>query len=179
MALEKCAGRERRTDVSRLHPLRAGLVGASIAALAGLPLFWLASVGPGLAHGARAAVAGFIVALDHVGWVLVPQAVLGVAVLGAALQRVAGRAAGTAVPAPAWIDPAIESALLLGLLGTISGMVNGFVGLGPEELQPGPLVHSLGAALRSSFVGFAIALVGVWIRAGAVPHESPAGVRAS
>ena len=66
---------------------------------------------------------------------------------------------------PGWLDPAVESALLLGLLGTISGMVQGFVGLTPEELEPGPLVHSLGAALRSSFVGFAIALVGVWAKA--------------
>ena len=41
-------------------------------------------------------------------------------------------------------------------------MVSGFVGLSPEELEPGPLVHSLGTALRSSFVGFLIALVGVW-----------------
>jgi hypothetical protein len=165
--------------VARPHPLRVGLVGVSLAALAGLPLFWLASVGPGLPHGARAAVAGFVVALDHVGWVLVPQAALGVAVIGAALQRGASRAAGVAAPAPAWIDPAIESALLLGLLGTISGMVNGFVGLGPDELQPGPLIHSLGAALRSSFVGFAIALVGVWIRGGAEPEASPGGVPAS
>jgi hypothetical protein len=166
--------------VVRPHPLRVGLVGTSLAALVALPLFWLASVGPGLAQGARAALAGLAIALDQVGWVLVPQAALGVAVLGAALQRIASRAAGIAAPAPSWIDPAIESALLLGLLGTISGMVNGFVGLGPDELQPGPLVHSLGAALRSSFVGFAIALVGVWIRAGAEPEEaSPSRARAS
>ncbi len=110
---------------------------------------------------------------------LVPQAALGIAVLGAALQRVASRAAGASAPAPAWIDPAIESALLLGLLGTISGMVNGFVGLGPDELQPGPLIHSLGTALRSSFVGFAIALVGVWIRAGDGPEATPGGARAA
>jgi len=38
-------------------------------------------------------------------------------------------------------------------------------GLSPDELQPGPLVHSLGTALRSSFVGFLIALVGVWVKA--------------
>ena len=39
-------------------------------------------------------------------------------------------------------------------------MVNGFGGLEPGNLQPGPLVHALGTALRSSFVGFGIALVG-------------------
>ena len=110
--------------------------------------------------------AGFAAAVDAVGWVFVPQFLLGVAVVSVALQRLAARAAGAALPAPpAWLDPAVESALLLGLLGTISGMVQGFVGLTPEELEPGPLVHSLGAALRSSFVGFAIALVGVWAKA--------------
>ena len=74
------------------------------------------------------------------------------------------RIAGEPVAAPPWIDPAIESALLLGMLGTLHGMVNGFVGLEPGDLQPGPLVQSLGTALRSSFVGFGIALVGVWLR---------------
>ena len=43
-------------------------------------------------------------------------------------------------------------------------MVRGFVGVNPEALEPAPLVHALGAALRSTFVGFAIALVGVWLR---------------
>ena len=59
----------------------------------------------------------------------------------------------------------MESALLLGLLGTVSGMVSGFVGLTPDEIEPGPLVHALGVALRSSLVGFLIALVGVWVKA--------------
>ncbi len=89
-----------------------------------------------------------------------------VAVLSLALQQLASRAAGlAATPTPGWLEPAVESALLLGMLGTISGMVSGFSGLSPEELEPGPLVYSLGRALRSSFVGFAIALVGVWTRA--------------
>ena len=83
------------------------------------------------------------------------------------------RAAGLATQlAPAWLDPAVESALLLGMLGTISGMVTGFAGLSPEELEPGPLIHGLGTALRSSFVGFLIALVGVWIKVR--PVESAA-----
>jgi hypothetical protein len=110
-------------------------------------------------------VEGLNLAIDAVGWVLVPQIVLAAAILSLALQQIAARLAGAArLPAPAWIDPAVESALLLGLLGTVSGMVRGFVGVEPEALEPGPLVHALGTALRSTFVGFAIALVGIWLR---------------
>jgi hypothetical protein len=145
--------------------LRAGSVLLVLLALAALPLGWAALSDAGLAGSVALAVAGFLAALDAVGWVFVPQAVLAVAVLGAALQRIASRLAGIAPPAPDWIDPAIESALLLGMLGTIHGMVNGFSGLSPEQLEPAPLVESLGTALRSSFVGFGIALVGVWTRA--------------
>jgi biopolymer transport protein ExbB/TolQ len=50
------------------------------------------------------------------------------------------------------------------MLGTLSGMVRGFVGLSPDAIEAGPLVHALGVALRSSFVGFGIALVGVWLK---------------
>jgi hypothetical protein len=130
------------------------------------PVLLLVSAGAGVAELAGSVAAGFAAAIDAVGWVFVPQFLLAVAVFSLALQRLAGRAAGLAIqPPPGWLDPAIESALLLGLLGTISGMVRGFVGLSPEELEPAPLVHALGAALRSSFVGFGIALVGVWARA--------------
>ena len=38
-------------------------------------------------------------------------------------------------------------------------------------------IHALGTALRSSFVGFGIALVGVWIRARVVPVEAEAQQR--
>jgi hypothetical protein len=117
-------------------------------------------------------VEGLILAIDAVGWVLVPQIVLAAAILSLALQQIAARLAGAArLPAPAWIDPAVESALLLGLLGTVSGMVRGFVGVEPEALEPGPLVHALGTALRSTFVGFAIALVGIWLRHR--PEDAP------
>jgi hypothetical protein len=113
-----------------------------------------------------AAAAGLVAAVDSVGWVLVPQILLAIAVLGLALQKLACRAAGFGVQAtPAWLDPAVESALLLGLLGTIAGMVSGFLGISPDELEPGPLVYGLGSALRSSFIGFLIALVGVWTKA--------------
>jgi hypothetical protein len=159
---------------TRAHALRSGLTGALLAGSIGLSLFWMLELGEGVAGASRAAVAGFASAIDAVGWVLVPQALLAVAVFGVALQHLTSRLAGVAGPAPpAWIDPAVESALLLGMLGTLSGMVNGFVGLSSEALEPGPLVHALGTALRSSFVGFAIALVGVWVRALPAPALAP------
>ncbi|MGH0030056.1 MAG: MotA/TolQ/ExbB proton channel family protein [Myxococcota bacterium] len=155
-----------------LRTARGGLVGALLFALGALPLLWMARLGEGWRGTLDAAWAGFAGAVDAVGWVLVPQVILAVAVFGVALQHAASRLAGTAgVPPPAWIDPAVESALLLGMLGTLSGMVNGFAGLTPDALEPGPLVHALGTALRSSFVGFGIALVGVWVRA--LPAASP------
>ena len=146
--------------------LRASAVGAALAALLGLPVLLLAGAAAGVEALALQVADGFVAAVDAVGWVFVPQFALAAAILSLALQRLAVRAAGEALePPPAWLDPAVESALLLGLLGTISGMVRGFVGISPEELEPGPLVHALGAALRSTFVGFAIALVGGWVRA--------------
>ena len=149
-------------------PARTSAVGLALAAALALPLLWLTGMGAtaGVAALGERIVDGFVGTVDSVGWVFVPQFVLAVAIFSLALQRLSARLAGAAVPSPpAWLDPAVESALLLGLLGTISGMVRGFVGISPEELEPGPLVHSLGAALRSSFVGFAIALVGVWAKA--------------
>ena len=113
--------------------------------------------------------------IDSVGWVLLPQLLLAVAVFSLFLQRTAVRAVGVSLsPSPPWLDAAIESALLLGMLGTISGMVSGFAGLSPDALEPGPLIHSLGTALRSSFVGFGIALVGVWTRVGGDVAEATA-----
>jgi hypothetical protein len=144
--------------------LRKGFVGVVASLLVGIPLYQVAKADLGVAEGLSAVAGAFLAGVEGIGWVFVPQLVLGVAVVGAALQRIVLRLAGEAAPAPHWIDPAIESALLLGMLGTIHGMVNGFVGLEPGNLQPGPLVHALGTALRSSFVGFGIALVGVWTR---------------
>ncbi|MBT37408.1 MAG: hypothetical protein CL938_02540 [Deltaproteobacteria bacterium] len=146
--------------------LRASAVGVALAGLLGLPVLLLAGAAPGFEALALQVAGGFAAAVDAVGWVFIPQFALAAAILSLALQRLVTRAAGAVLePPPAWLDPAVESALLLGLLGTISGMVRGFVGVSPEELEPGPLVYALGAALRSSFVGFAIALVGVWVRA--------------
>jgi len=146
--------------------MRACLVGLGLGALVAAPIAVLAAAGVGFGELLGSALGGLAEAVDAVGWVFVPQFVLAVAVLSLALQQLATRAAGMELPpAPAWLDPAVESALLLGMLGTISGMVRGFVGVSPDELEPGPLVHALGTALRSSFVGFAIALVGVWTKA--------------
>ncbi len=154
--------------------MRRSLAGILLGGLLAAPLVAAAALGLDPLTLARAAGTGLVEAVDSVGWVLIPQLALAVAVLGMALRRIVFRLAGLDEDAsPAWLDPAVESALLLGMLGTLSGMVSGFVGLSPEELQPGPLVHALGMALRSSFVGFAIALVGVWTRARG-PEAAPA-----
>jgi len=146
--------------------IAASGVGVLLGVLLAAPVLLAAGTGLGPAALPAAAAAGLLAAIDSVGWVLVPQLLLAVAVLGLALEQLATRAAGfPPQPPPSWLPPAVESALLLGLLGTISGMVTGFVGLAPDVLDPGPLIQALGRALRSSFVGFAIALVGVWTQA--------------
>ena len=146
--------------------MAAGVLALMLAGLAAVPFAAIAASGLSAGELLEAGIGGVSTAIDSVGWVLVPQIALAIAILSVAIQQITGRLAGLpGGPAPHWLDPAVESALLLGLLGTIHGMVRGFVGLSPEELQPGPLVHSLGTALRSSFVGFLIALVGVWAKA--------------
>jgi hypothetical protein len=145
--------------------VRASVAGLLLAGLLAAPLLLAGRAGIPAEALAPAALAGFADAVDAVGWVLVPQLALAVAVLGLALRRLTWRAAGFgAWTTPTWIEPAVESALLLGMLGTLSGMVRGFVGLSPDAIEAGPLVHALGVALRSSFVGFGIALVGVWLK---------------
>lgn len=144
---------------------RASTAGGVIGLLAAAPVVAAVALGLGPLAWLDAVVLGLLSAMDAVGWVLVPQMILAVAVLGVALRRLTWRLSALGdEPTPAWLDPAVESALLLGMLGTISGMVQGFVGLSPDALEPGPLVHALGTALRSSFVGFLIALVGVWTK---------------
>lgn len=146
--------------------VRASFVALALLGLASLPVLALATSSVDALQLLGAAAGGFLAALDAVGWVFVPQLALAVAVLSLALQQLAALAAGhEPPPEPGWLDPAVESALLLGLLGTVSGMVQGFAGISPEDIEPGPLVHSLGRALRSTFVGFSIALVGVWAKA--------------
>ncbi len=155
--------------------LRASAVGLLLAALAAAPPLALASAGVAPSELAAALAAGLVRTVSAVGWVVVPQLALAVAIGSLALQQLASLAAGFPVPAsPGWLDPAVESALLLGLLGTISGMVSGFLGVSPEELEPRLLVNSLGTALRSSLVGFGIALVGVWTKTRPAPFEASA-----
>jgi hypothetical protein len=149
----------------RAEPTRGTWVSALLGLLAAAPVaaLLLSGISPGELP--AASVRGLVSEVDSVGWVFLPQLVLAVGILGLALQQGVRRAARLPrLAPPAWLSPAVESALLLGLLGTISGMVAGFAGISPTELEPAPLVRGLGAALRSTFVGFAIALVGVWLR---------------
>ena len=151
---------------------RASVASLLLLGLAVVPIFLMSTVDVNDKSLLYSVVEGLMLAIDAVGWVLLPQIVLAAAILSLALQQIGAWLAGVArLPAPAWIDPAVESALLLGLLGTVSGMVRGFVGVEPEALEPGPLVHALGTALRSTFVGFAIALVGIWLRHR--PEDAP------
>lgn len=159
---------------------RGSVTSVALLALLAAPPLVVAAAGPGFVAFASDAAAGLSGAVGAVGWVLVPQLLLALAVLSLALEQLVRRAAGAARPqTPGWLDPAVESALLLGLLGTISGMVSGFVGVTPDELEPGPLVHSLGIALRSSFVGFLIALVGVWAKARPIARAGESGAVAA
>ena len=144
--------------------LRTSSLALGLAALLGVPVaVLLLDLGPQAALPRLASGLGS--ALDQVGWVLPLELALAVGVVGLAIERVLGSIGGLAAAgSPGWLEPAIESALLLGMLGTLSGMVSGFAGLRGDELTPAPLLHALGRALRSSLLGFSIALVGVWAR---------------
>ncbi len=145
--------------------MRVGLVGVGLALLLATPVVAALALGVGPVTAFALTGAGLAAAHTAVGWVLIPQLVLAVGVIALLAERLAARAAGLpGATTPRWLEPAVESALLLGMLGTISGMVRGFAGISPEDMEPGPLLHALGTALRSSFLGFGIALVGVWIR---------------
>jgi len=159
------------------RPGRGSILAAALGLLATMPVaaLLLSGIAPG--ELAFASVRGLRAEIESVGFVLVPQIGLAIGILGLALQQGVRRGAGLPrLAPPTWLSPAVESALLLGLLGTISGMVAGFVGVSPAELEPAPLIRGLGAALRSTFVGFALALVGVWLQADPpVPLGAAAG----
>ena len=55
----------------------------------------------------HAGAGGLALAVDAVGWVLVPQIALAIAILSLALQQLAGRLAGDPAVAatPPWLDP--------------------------------------------------------------------------
>jgi len=153
---------------------RSGAV-AALVAFALLPLLALATLAldGGAAVLQQGLVAGLAAALDAIGWVVVPQLLLATAVVALAIERVAAwLGAWCGRPTPGWLDPALESALLLGMLGTLSGMVSGFASLSPDEIEPAALLHGLGTALRSSVVGFVIVLLGVWVRSAGQPDEA-------
>jgi hypothetical protein len=145
--------------------MRGSAVALALLGLAAAPLLALLAAGADWAELVRGAAAGARAAVAAVGFVVVPQALFALAIAGLVVERLAARAAARPAPAtPGWLDPAIESCLLLGMLGTISGMVQAFAGFEPASLDPGLLVRCLGTALRSSYVGFAIALLGVWLK---------------
>ena len=156
--------------------LRTTGVGVALGTLLALPLIAWSSGGLSPGEVAGLTALGLRLSVETVGWVLLPQLALALAIFSLFVRQAALRGAGMMPrPAPPWVDAAVESALLLGMLGTISGMVSGFVGLTPDNLEAGPLIHSLGTALRSSFVGFGIALVGVWTRVATPSGEGAAG----
>jgi len=168
--------RSRRGNRARAgqNATRGMAASAALGVLAAAPVAALLSAGVAPGELPAASARGFVAEVESVGFVLVPQMVLAVGIVGLALQQGVRRAAGLPrIGPPAWLSPAVESALLLGLLGTISGMVAGFAGVSPTELEPAPLVRGLGAALRSTFVGFAIALVGVWLKDEELPYPAP------
>ena len=145
--------------------LRGTVVATWLGVLAAAPVAALLLAGASPGELLAACARGLSAEVESVGFVLVPQLVLAVGILGLALQQGVRRVAGLPrLAAPRWMSPAVESVLLLGLLGTVSGMVSGFAGIAPDELEAAPLVRGLGAALRSTFVGFSIALVGVWLK---------------
>ena len=99
---------------ARVSPARVSLVVIGLAGLVAVPIAVLAAAGVGLGELLSSAVGGLAAAVDAVGWVFVPQFALAVAVLSLTLQQLATRAAGMELPpTPAWLDPAVESALLL------------------------------------------------------------------
>jgi hypothetical protein len=145
--------------------LRGTVVTTWLGVLGAAPLVALLLSGAAPGELLAALANGLAAEVESVGLVLVPQLVLAVGIVGQALQQGVRRAAGLPrLRSPGWIPPAVESVLLLGLLGTVSGMVSGFVDVSADVLEPAPLVRGLGQALRSTFVGFAIALVGVWFK---------------
>ena len=97
---------------------------ANGAALIAVPAFGMTliiiaalALGVGAGDAGRLVWLGLADARAAVGWVLIPQLVLAVGVLGLLVERLACRFAGAASDTtPRWLEPAVESALLLRLV---------------------------------------------------------------
>lgn len=63
-----------------------------------------------------------------------------------------------------WIGLFGSSATLLGLLGTVSGIIGAFLGMGSQQgaVDPSKLATSIGEALVCTFMGLAIAIVALY-----------------
>jgi biopolymer transport protein ExbB len=64
----------------------------------------------------------------------------------------------------AWLGLFSSSATLLGLLGTVSGIIGAFLGMGSQQgaVDPSKLATSIGEALVCTFMGLSIAIVGLY-----------------
>ena len=92
-----------------VHAIRTSLAGVALGALIAVPAAVLVAASAGAGGLVPAVVAGLVAAIDRVGWVLAPQILLAVAVVGVALQRSTCRIAGfPAPPTVAWLDPAVD-----------------------------------------------------------------------
>ena len=63
-----------------------------------------------------------------------------------------------------WLGLFSSSATLLGLLGTVSGIIGAFLGMGSQQgaVDPSKLATSIGEALVCTFMGLSIAIVGLY-----------------
>ncbi len=63
-----------------------------------------------------------------------------------------------------WIGLFGSSATLLGLLGTVSGIIGAFLGMGSQQgaVDPSKLATSIGEALVCTFIGLSIAIVALY-----------------
>jgi len=70
-----------------------------------------------------------------------------------------------------WIATVVKSAPMLGLLGTVLGMISAFgtiAGSGKTGVDPGALANDIGLALNTTAIGLAIAIP--MVMAGAMVH---------
>lgn len=63
-----------------------------------------------------------------------------------------------------WLGLLSSSATLLGLLGTVSGIIGAFLSMGSQQgaVDPSKLATSIGEALVCTFLGLSIAIVGLY-----------------